>query len=71
MTNNMTNTKFKIGDLVTYSEYNSHADYPSERIKYVAVVIKAKPILKRYDILIQVHNVEVKNVHAKDLEKLI
>lgn len=65
----MRNDKYNVGDLVFY--------YPVEDIesieweKKIALIIKAKNLLKLYDIIIQTENVIVKDVSFYSLEKVI
>jgi len=57
-----------IGDLVYYSEYNIFN--PQHQPK-LAIIIKAKKLLKLYDILIQTDNVYIKDVHITLLQKAV
>jgi len=56
-----------IGDLVYYSEYNI---FNPEHQPKVAIIVKAKKLLKLYDILIQTENVYLKDIHISRLTKL-
>lgn len=56
-----------IGDLVYYSEYNI---FNPEHQPKVAIIVKAKKLLKLYDILIQTENVYLKDIHISCLTKL-
>lgn len=56
-----TNIKdYKVGDLVYYCYF--------EKPK-LAIIVKAKKLLKLYDILIQTDNIYVKDVHVTLLQK--
>lgn len=52
--------ELNIGDLVYYASF--------EKPK-LAIIIKAKKLLKLYDILIQTENVYIKDVHITLLQK--
>lgn len=51
---------YEAGDLVYYFEYDKAK---------LALVVKAKKLLKLYDILIQTENVYIKDVHINSLQK--
>lgn len=64
-----TSDYFKCGDLVYYYPIEDIEDFEWER--KTAVIIKAKKLLKIYDILIQSENIIIKNVSFYSLEKAI
>ena len=54
---------FKVGDLVIYK--------PLSAIKIqLAIIVKAKKLLKLYDVLIQTENIYIKDVPIEYLQKL-
>ena len=60
--------ELKIGDLVYYFP-NDELD-SEERERYTAVIIKARRLLKTYDILIQTKNIVIKGVDLYSLQKI-
>jgi hypothetical protein len=61
------NNYFECGDLVYYYPVEDIEDFDWE--KKTAIIIKAKKLLKLYDILIQTENIIIKNVNFYSLEK--
>lgn len=56
----------QVGDLVYYFEIDSSSKHSEPKL---ALIVKAKNLLKLYDILIQTENIYLKNVHIICLEK--
>jgi hypothetical protein len=54
--------KYEVGDLVYYLEDSKPK---------IALIVKAKKLLKLYDILIQTENVYIKDVHINSLQKAL
>ena len=56
----------QVGDLVYYFEIDSNSKHSEPKL---ALIVKAKNLLKLYDILIQTENIYLKNVHIICLQK--
>lgn len=69
----MTKTEnLNIGDLVYYLpiQTTNNAFEAADKPK-LAIIVKAKNLLKLYDILIQTENIYLKNIHITWLQKAI
>lgn len=64
----MQHGELKIGDLVYY--FPNDELETAEFKRYVAIIIKVKRLLKRYDILIQTENIIVKNIDLYSLQRI-
>lgn len=74
MTNRMTKIdSLEIGDLVYYYPVHTVANaFEEVTIKpKLAIIVKAKNLLKLYDILIQAENIYLKDIHINWLQKAI
>jgi hypothetical protein len=60
---------FQVGDLVYYFQISSSSDSGEDNKPKLAIIAKAKNLLKLYDIIIQTENVYKKNVHIIWLRK--
>ena len=63
----------EIGDLVYYFPVSSIASSlnNSDNKPKLAIIVKAKNLLKLYDILIQTENIYLKDIHITWLQKAI
>lgn len=73
MTNQTTRTDtLQVGDLVYYYPVQTVASAFKERDRpKLAIIVKAKNLLKLYDILIQTENIYLKDIHITWLQKAI
>lgn len=64
---------FQVGDLVYYYPVHTVATaFEKTSIKpKLAIIVKAKNLLKLYDILIQTENIYLKDIHITSLQKAI
>jgi len=60
---------FQVGDLVYYFQISSVSHVGEDNKPKLAIIVKAKNLLKLYDILIQTENIYKKNVHIIWLRK--
>lgn len=64
--------KLNVGDLVYYLPIqNTTNAFDSPDKPKIAIIVKAKNLLKLYDILIQSENIYLKDVHITWLQKAI
>ena len=64
---------FQVGDLVYYFPISSLAGLFEnlDNKPKIAIIVKAKNLLKIYDILIQTENIYLKDIHITRLQKAI